>query len=102
MKAYTFPAVFFAFLFFLTTSVRAQSPAPIIVQAASPVAALAATPAALTPSATDSESMVSMIKTLEEMKAKNADTLQKQEATLQQLDELQQAAQQLKIFSKRG
>lgn len=36
------------------------------------------------------------------MKAANEEMLRKQEATLQQLDEIQKAAEQLKIFSKRG
>jgi len=40
-------------------------------------------------------------KALEEVKAANAETIKKQEAMLQQLDELQKAAAQLKIFSHR-
>jgi hypothetical protein len=36
------------------------------------------------------------------MKATNAETLKKQEAVLQQLDELQKAAEQMKAFGKRG
>jgi len=39
---------------------------------------------------------------LQAMKEKNAETLQKQEAALQRLDELQQAAEQLRIYAKRG
>lgn len=78
---------------------RAQSPAPIVVQAATPAQVTATVPP--TP-VQDSASAQNAIKTLEEMKAKNAEILSKQEATLQQLDELQQAAEQLKIFSKRG
>ncbi len=39
---------------------------------------------------------------LQQMKETNAETLKKQEAALQQLDEIQKAAEQLKIFSKRG
>ena len=39
---------------------------------------------------------------LKEMKAANVETLQKQAATLEQLDELEKAADQLKIFAKRG
>ena len=89
-------AVAFAF-----GSVRAQSPAPIVVQAASPVTPTSTTvaPTAVVP---DSASIQAAIKLLEEMKAKNDETLKKQEATLQQLDELQQAAEQLRIYSKRG
>ena len=39
---------------------------------------------------------------LEQMKAANDDLLRKQQATLQQLEELQKSAEQLKIFSKRS
>jgi len=78
---------------------RAQSAAPIVVQAASPapVTTVAAAPAGQEPG-----SIQAAIKLLEQMKASNAETLKKQEAALQQLDEMQQAAEELKIFSKRG
>lgn len=84
--------------FFLAS---AQSPAPIVVQAASSVTTTspAVAPA---PVAADSESTRSALKSLEEMKAKNDELLQKQEAVLQQLDQLQQAADELRIFAKRG
>jgi hypothetical protein len=36
------------------------------------------------------------------MKATNEETLKKQEAALQQLDDLQKAADQVKAFSQRG
>jgi hypothetical protein len=81
------------------TSVMAQSPAPIVVQAASATTAVqvAAPPPAL-PAADLSETT----KVLQEIKAANAETLKKQEAVLQQLDELQKAAQQIKIFAHRS
>jgi len=78
---------------------RAQSPPPIVIQAASPTAAPATVPTASTQS---SSSVEAAIKILEQVKAKNEETLRKQEAALQQLEEMQQAAEQLKIFSKRG
>lgn len=78
---------------------RAQSPAPIIVQAASPGAEASAVP---TSAMQNSASVENAIKLLEQTKAKNGEILKRQEAALQQLDELQQAADQLKIFSKRG
>jgi hypothetical protein len=75
----------------------AQSPT-VVVQAASPapVASATATP----PS--DSKSLPTLIKLLQEMKATNEETLKKQEAALQQLDDLQKAADQVKAFSQRG
>jgi hypothetical protein len=50
----------------------------------------------------DNESIPAAIKLLQEMKTTNAEVLQKQEATLQTLDELQKAADEIKIFSKRS
>jgi hypothetical protein len=79
--------------------VRAQSPAPIVVQAASP-ATVASTPLPFVTQ--DSGSLQATLKMLQQMKATNEETLKKQEAALQQLDEIQKAAEQLKIFSKRG
>ena len=75
---------------------RAQTAAPVVVQAAPAAAAPVAQPAAAAPGVSPA------LQLLQAMKAANAETLKKQEATLVQLDELQKAADQLKIFSKRG
>lgn len=79
--------------------ISAQQPTPpmIVVQPAGPTAPAA--PAA--PEATSDATIATAIKSLEQIKAANEATLKKQEAMLQQLDELQKAAEQLKIFSKR-
>jgi len=42
------------------------------------------------------------IKELEELKAQNEEILKEQQAALDQLDDLQKQAEQLRIFSKRG
>jgi hypothetical protein len=60
------------------------------------------TAAPVQPVATDTESMPAAIKLLQEMKTANAEVLKKQEATLQALEELQKAADEIKIFSKRS
>jgi len=88
----------FAALAFALTSLQAQSPAPVIVQAmpATTAPAVAAAPAATV------ESSQSAVKFLQEIKAANEAILTKQAATLQQLDEIEKAAEQLKIYSKRG
>ena len=100
MRNTKFILLLFALLLVLVSDAgRAQSPAPIVVQAAS---AVPGTTGVAAPTAQDSGSIQAAIKLLEQMKATNAETLRKQEATLQQLDEMQQAADQLKIFSKRG
>lgn len=91
-------------LFFLLSAlacvaVSAQSPTPIIVQAASSLAAKSTTSA---PVAADVQSIPDAIKQLEQIKAANDEVLTKQKAALQRLDELQDAADQLRIFAKRG
>jgi hypothetical protein len=80
---------------------HAQTPM-IVVPAASPAAVTTTTSATVATSPSDSTSLASVIKLLQEMKATNAETLKKQEAVLQQLDELQKAAEQMKAFGKRG
>ncbi len=80
---------------------HAQTPM-IVVPAASPAPVTTTATATVTRSPSDSTSLASVIKLLQEMKATNAETLKKQEAVLQQLDELQKATEQMKAFSKRG
>src|SRR4051794_15935883 len=80
----------------------AQQPSPsnqLVVQAATvaPAAAAAAKGAATT----DQSAVQIAIKAFEEARKGNEELLKKQEATLQQLDELEKAAEQLRIFSKR-
>jgi len=79
-------------------TVGAQS--PVIVQAADavPTNPVASAPAARAP-ASDSKTMLQALQAMEIM---NEATIKKQEAALANLDELQKAAEELKIFSKRG
>lgn len=79
---------------------RAQSPAPVIVQAATPAPAGGAL-APVTPARGQPDSKA-MLKLLQEMQATNTATIKKQEAALETLDALQKAAEEIKIFSKRG
>ena len=81
-------------------AVNAQSPAPVIVQPANVVPATSTT--AKTTAAADTQSIPGAIKLLEQIKAGNDEVLGKQKAALEKLDELQDAADQLRIFSKRG
>ena len=82
----------------LALSVDAQS--PVVVQAAdaAPANPAAAASAASAP-ASDSKSM---LQSLQAMQILNEATIKKQEAALATLDELQKAAEELKVFSKRG
>ena len=84
--------------FVLAGMLPAQSPMPVIVQAATQAVTSSQAPA--TPE--NSGSIQAALKMLQEMKAANEETLRKQAATLQQLDELEKASEQIKVFSKRG
>jgi len=88
----------FVALVALAGILAAQSSKTVVVPAATPVVKSQA-PAA---PAADSPALKAALKMLEEMKAVNEDTLKKQAATLEQLDLIEQAADQLKIYSKRG
>ena len=79
-------------------SSEGQTPAPVIIQAATPIPAVVAKPAAAEPGS-DTKTTLQLLR---EMQATNAATIKKQEAALATLDELQKAADELKIFSKRG
>ena len=73
-------SIFAAFTIF---AAHAQSPAP-------------AAPAPV------SESVPVALKQLQELKTANEELLKKQEAALQRLEELQKAADEIKIFGKRS
>ena len=85
----------------LSGIVTAQQPAQpmVVVQAAGATTTTAPAPAAA--SASSDAAVAAAIKVLEQTKAANDALLKKQEAMLQQLDELHKAAEQLKTFSKR-
>jgi len=81
------------------SAISAQSPTPIVVQAASAASATSTTSAPVT---ADVHSISDAIKRLEQIKAANDGVVAKQKAALERLDELQDAADQLRIFAKRG
>src|SRR5438270_3576258 len=87
-------------LFVALAALKAQSPAPIIVQPANQPATSTSSKAAATTA--DVQSIPGAIKLLEQIKAGNAEVLAKQKSALEKLDELQDAADQLRIFTKRG
>jgi hypothetical protein len=89
---------------FLLNGAAAQQPTPVlmVVQAATAQSKpVTAKPAVTSPENTSSNLEIA-IKALQQTKTLNDETLKKQEALLEQLDELQKAAEQLKIFAKRG
>jgi hypothetical protein len=80
------------------SSADAQTPAPVVIQAMtpaqskqSPVVAGVTTPATQT-----------TLKALQAMKAINDEILAQQKATLEKLDEMEKAANEIRIYSKRG
>ena len=86
---------------FAIGSIEGQQPAsPLILQAAAPSPAAPAAPASA--SATPSPASADALSLLQEMKASNAAIIEKQEAALETLDALQKAAEEIKIYSKRG
>jgi hypothetical protein len=88
-------AVIFSALPLLSS--RGQTSVPIVLQAASPAPAVVAKSAAA-----PEIDLKATLQLLQDMQATNAATIKKQEAALAALDELQKAADELKIFSKRG
>jgi hypothetical protein len=84
--------------FALAGMLSAQSPMPVIVPAMTPAVKSSQAPAA----PENAGSLQAALKQLLEMKAANEETLRKQEATLQQLDELEKAAEQIRIYTKRS
>ncbi len=78
---------------------QAQSPKPIVVQAASATAPAPTSAAVAAPD--NSASLQEAIRSLQETRATNSEIMRKQEAVLEQLDEVQKAAAQLKIFAHR-
>jgi len=82
----------------LVSIANAQSPTPIVIPAMTP-ATTAKSPAtpAVAPISTPTT-----LKALQEIKAANTEILKQQEATLQKLDEIEKAASEIRIYTKRG
>ena len=95
MKARLIAAL--ASLLYSLGTLQAQTPNPAGVPANVPAPAPA--PPAAPASAAGSQAL---LQALQQMKAANDETLRKQQATLQQLDELQKAVDQIKIYTKRS
>jgi hypothetical protein len=84
--------------FALVGMLPAQSPMPVIVPAMTPAVTSSKAPVANE----NAGSLQDVLKLLKEMKAANAETLRQQEATLEQLDALEKAANEIKIYTKRS
>jgi hypothetical protein len=91
-------ATIFCFLATVATIslLHAQSPMPVVVPAVTPAATTQAPAADTTNSAPDT------LKALQALKAANEEILKQQAATLQKLEEMEKAANEIRLFSKRG
>ena len=89
--------IFFLCLF-VAPWLFAQSPTPIVPQTSPSSPATVTQPT----NVASAEATASNVKTLRELKAANEEILKKQKATLETLDELQKAADQIKIFTRRS
>ena len=90
-------------LFFATAvavaATYAQTSTPIVIQAMTPAQSAASQPIAATQTTNNAASAITALQAL---KAENVQILQKQAAVLQQLEEMEKAAEQIKIYTKRG
>ena len=96
----TFLSTALAFAFLATGPLHAQTPAPLIIQAVTPATATAPAPAPAAPTVIAGRKTT--LQSLQEMQATNDAIIKKQEAALETLDALQKAAEEIKIYSKRG
>lgn len=76
---------------------NAQTPMTVVVPAMTPAASKSPVAAAVTTASTETT-----LKALQAIKAANDEILKQQTATLQKLDEVEKAANELRIYSKRG
>ena len=81
----------------LVSSGNAQTPMPIVVPAMTPTSARTPVAAAVTTAAA-----TTTLKALQEIKAANDEILKQQAATLGKLDEIEKAANEIRVYSKRG
>ena len=81
---------------------QAQTSTPVVVQAVGPAGTQAQPAPAAQAAPANAAAAQSTLKLLQDMKAANDETLRKQAAALQQLDEIQKTADQIRIYSKRG
>ncbi|MFN2623476.1 MAG: hypothetical protein ABR611_11580 [Chthoniobacterales bacterium] len=75
----------------------AQTPMPIVVPAMTPTTAQSPAAAAVTTAATQTT-----LRALQAIKAANDEILKQQTATLEKLDEIEKAANEIRIYTKRG
>jgi hypothetical protein len=88
---------FLAIVSFVSMS-DAQSPTPVVVQALTPATTVKAPAAPANAAGSTQEAL----KALQAMKAANEEILKQQAATLVRLDEIEKAANEIRIYTKRS
>ena len=104
MRSLIFPVLIVCGLLLSVGQAQQPTPAMVIVQAATAQAQATPRPAVnAAPANSGADAAIqAALKCLQDTKTANAEILRKQEETLQKLDELEKAADQLRIFSKRS
>jgi hypothetical protein len=80
------------------SGIKAQSQTPIVVPAMTP----ATTNQSPVTAAVTTATAQATLKTLQALKAANDEILKQQKATLEKLDEIEKAANEIRIYTKRG
>ena len=80
------------------SSINAQTPTPIVIPAMTPAAANQGPVTAAVATA----STQTTLKVLQAVKAANDEILNQQKVTLEKLDEMEKAANEIRIYTKRG
>ena len=83
---------------FVVFTAAAQTPMPIVVPAMTP----AKTTQSPVTAAVTTTSTQTTLKALQALKAANDEILKQQAATLEKLDEMEKAANEIRIYTKRG
>ena len=83
------------------SALLAQVPGQLIVQSAAPAPVATTTVPAAAP-ASNAAASAALLQSLQQLKAANDELLKRQAATLGQLEEMEKAADQIKVFSKRS
>ena len=95
MRTFIFPIIACALS---ASSINAQSPTPIVIPAMTPATATQSPAAA----AVTTAAAQTTLKSLQAVKASNEEILNQQKATLEKLDEMEKAANDIRIYTKRG
>ena len=95
MRTFIFSLIAFAFA---ASEINSQTPTPIVVPAMTP----AATNQTPVTGAVATAATQTTLKALQALKAANDEILKQQKATLEKLDEMEKAANEIRIYTKRG